>query len=98
MNVSFHKCATGDTQFTVYSCYGKVYRKKNKTEQNSKGNATNSKDYLVGGNQHGHKKSKDKLIKVSLRFSSDLIAVSEFKFNLAIGSNPWCLVLKVAFS
>ena len=53
--------------------------KKNKTEQKSKGNATNSKDYLVGGNQHGHKKSKDKLIKVSLRFSSDLIAVSNLK-------------------
>ena len=52
---------------------------KNKTEQKSKGNATNSKDYLVGGNQHGHKKSKDKLIKVSLRFSSDLIAVSNLK-------------------
>ena len=52
---------------------------KNKTEQKSKGNATNSKDYLGGGNQHGHKKSKDKLIKVSLRFSSDLIAVSNLK-------------------
>ena len=58
---------------------GKFIGKKNKTEQNSKGNATNSKDYLVGGNQHGHKKSKDKLIKVSLRFSSDLIAVSNLK-------------------
>ena len=58
MNVSFHKCATGDTQFTVYSCYGKVYRKKNKTEQKSKGNVTNSKDYLGGGYQHGHKKVK----------------------------------------
>ena len=57
MNVSFHKCATGDTQFTVYSCYGKVYQK-NKTEQKSKGHATNSKDYLGGGNQHGHKKVK----------------------------------------
>ena len=52
---------------------------KNKTEQKSKGNATNSKDYLVGGNQQGNKKSKDKLIKVSLRFSSDLIAVSNLK-------------------
>ena len=52
---------------------------KNKTEQKSKGNATNSKDYLGGCNQHGHKKSKDKLIKVSLRFSSDLIAVSNLK-------------------
>ena len=79
MNVSFHKCATGDTQFTVYSCYGKAYRKKNKTEQKSKGNATNSKDFLGGCNQHGHKKSNDKLIKVSLRFSSDLIAVSNLK-------------------
>ena len=79
MNESSYKCATGDTQFTVYSCYGKVYRKKNKTEQKSKGNATNSKDFLGGCNQHGHKKSKDKLIKVSLRFSSDLIAVSNLK-------------------
>ena len=52
---------------------------KNKTEQKSKGNATNSKDFLGGCNQHGHKKSKDKLIKVSLRFSSDLIAVSNLK-------------------
>ena len=31
---------------------------KNETEQKSKGNATNSKDYLGGGYQHGHKKVK----------------------------------------
>ena len=37
---------------------GKFIGKKNKTEQKSKGNVTNSKDYLGGGYQHGHKKVK----------------------------------------
>ena len=37
VNVRFHKCATGDTQFTVYSCYGKVYRKKTKQNKKLKG-------------------------------------------------------------
>ena len=32
--------------------------KKTKQNKNLKGNATNSKDYLGGGNQHGHKKVK----------------------------------------
>ena len=36
---------------------GKFIEKK-KTEQKSKRHATNSKDYLGGGNQHGHKKVK----------------------------------------
>ena len=58
MNVSFHKCATGDTQFTVYSCYGKVYRKKTKQNKNLKGMRQTQKITFGGGYQHGHKKVK----------------------------------------
>ena len=50
MNVSSYKCATGDTQLTAYSCYGKGCGKKQ--EQQFKVHATKSKDYLGGGNQH----------------------------------------------
>ena len=58
MNVSFHKCATGDTQFTVYSWYGKVYRKKTKQNKNLKGMRQTQKITLGGGYQHRHKKVK----------------------------------------
>ena len=58
MNVSFHKCAPGDTQFTVYSWYGKVYRKKTKQNKNLKGMRQTQKIILGGGYQHGHKKVK----------------------------------------
>ena len=53
MCVSSHRCATGDTQLTVYSCYGKIFQKK---EQKFKVHGTISKDYLGNGNQYGLKK------------------------------------------
>ena len=77
---------------------GKFIGKKTKQNKNLKGTRQTQKIIWLAVINMDIKKSKDKLIKVSLRFSSDLIAVFEFKVNLAIGSNPWCLVLKVAFS
>ena len=56
MNVSFHK-----ERYAVHRIqllWESLSEKKNKTEQKSKGNVTNSKDYLGGGYQHGHKKVK----------------------------------------
>ena len=53
MCVSSHRYATGDTQLTVYSCYGKIFQKK---EQKFKVHGTISKDYLGNGNQYGLKK------------------------------------------
>ena len=46
-----------------------------KKRQKIKVHATNSKDHLGGGNQDDRKR-KDKLIRVSLCFSSDFHAVS----------------------
>ena len=51
MCVSTHRCATGDTQLTVFSCYGKIFRKKSRNVH-----GTISKDYLGNGNQYGLKK------------------------------------------
>ena len=92
MCVSSHRCATGDTQLTVFSCYGKIFRKKSR---NIKCTGQSQKIIWVTV-INMDLKSKDKLIRVGsflfLFFSS-----LEFKVSLAhkIGSsNPWCLVLK----
>ena len=55
MCVSSHRCATEDTQLTVFSCCGKIFWKK---EQKFKVHGTISKDYLGNGNQYGLKKER----------------------------------------
>ena len=92
MCVSSHRCATGDTQLTVFSCYGKIFRKKSR---NLKCTGQSQKIIWVTV-INMDLKSKDKLIRgdsfLFLFFSS-----LEFKVSLAHkkgSSNPWCLVLK----
>ena len=86
MCVSSHRCATGDTQLTVFSCYGKIFRKKSRNLK-----CTGQSEKIIWVTIINRDlKSKDKLIRVGsflfLFFSS-----LEFKVSLAhkIGSsNP----------